>query len=386
LRGDQERVDDHVRRARAHLDAQPLSVAKARVVGAAARFATLAYAPDAVRLAREALVLAEQIQQDELVAQAMITLGIARWNSGDLPGAVTDVESGLGLALAHNALWAAFRGYTNLAFLAGRRGLSQERRELLRQAERLGQRLGNPVQTKFVQTQLIAMSWAEGNWDEALERTNQFIAECEAGSAHTQEPWVRMMRARARIARADEAGALDDIEQALALARRNGAHDVLIQTLALGLDRYLRLDRVDEARVLAEEARSYDPDNDDGYLLWILAWRKDLLGLTDSELEPYLEGGAASHEREVARLILAGDYKQLLERLAQLSDRQFEADVRLRAAKQLVQEGSHTRAVELADKALAFYKSVGATRDIREVERLRVAISREEGEAAQPHS
>jgi class 3 adenylate cyclase len=256
LRGEEEHLNQHVWQARALLDDRPPSPAKARVAGTAARFAMLADAADSVVLAREALTLAERFRLHELIAQALITLGVVRWKTGDLGGAA-DVERGLDLALEHNALSAAFRGYNNLAFFAGSRGTRAERVELLRKAEELGHRVGNPDQTKFVQAQLIAEIWARGDWDEALERANQFIAECEAGSGHVQEPWLRMMRARTRIARDDEAGGLEDVETGLALAHKNEAPESLIQTLGNAIEHYMKLGRLDEARAVVQEARSF---------------------------------------------------------------------------------------------------------------------------------
>jgi tetratricopeptide (TPR) repeat protein len=330
----------------------------------------LADAPESVALAREALTLAERFRLHELVAQALITLGVARWKTGDL-GGQTDVEHGLDLALEYNALSAAFRGYNNLAFLAGNRGRRDERLELLRKAERLGHRLGNPDQTRFVQAQLIAEIWARGDWDEAFERANQFIAECEAGSAHVQEPWLRMMRARARIARDDEAGALEDIEKGLALARKNEAPESLIQTVGNAIENYMRLGRLDQARAVAQEARSFDPAVAAFYLLIDLAWDKDRLGINDKELEAYLDHLPPElEETRLCRLIIAGDFTQLAERMADHGQRHFEADIRLRAAQQLAGQGQHADAAAQAEKAAAFYRSVRATRSLREAQAL----------------
>jgi hypothetical protein len=47
-----------------------------------------------------------------------------------------------------------------------------------------------------------------------------------------------------------------------------------------------------------------------------------------------------------------------------------EADARLRAAEKLVGEGRRTEADEQLQSALAFYRSVGATRYVREAEAL----------------
>ena len=51
------------------------------------------------------------------------------------------------------------------------------------------------------------------------------------------------------------------------------------------------------------------------------------------------------------------------------------ARVRLRAAETLAVQGHRTEANEQLDKALAFYRSVGATRYIREAEALLAATA-----------
>jgi hypothetical protein len=61
------------------------------------------------------------------------------------------------------------------------------------------------------------------------------------------------------------------------------------------------------------------------------------------------------------------------------------ARVRLSAAERLIQDGRHAQASEQLDKALTFYRSVRATRYIRQAEQLLAAASHEGQQAAQPH-
>ena len=53
----------------------------------------------------------------------------------------------------------------------------------------------------------------------------------------------------------------------------------------------------------------------------------------------------------------------------------IEADTRLLAGRQLVEQGRHEEANEQLEKALSFYRSVGATHFIREAEALLVTSS-----------
>jgi hypothetical protein len=81
---------------------------------------------------------------------------------------------------------------------------------------------------------------------------------------------------------------------------------------------------------------------------------------------PWLQAAAA-----VAR----GQRQEGADRLAVLLVRPVEAAVRLRAAERLVADGRRAEADEQLQKALAFYRSVGATRYIREAEALLAATA-----------
>jgi hypothetical protein len=72
----------------------------------------------------------------------------------------------------------------------------------------------------------------------------------------------------------------------------------------------------------------------------------------------------------MCRLVLSGDFTQLAERMADHGLRHFEADIRLRAAQQLAGQGRHADAAAQVEKAAAFYRSVRATRSLREAQAL----------------
>jgi tetratricopeptide (TPR) repeat protein len=135
---------------------------------------------------------------------------------------------------------------------------------------------------------------------------------------------------------------------------------------------YVRLGRLSEARALAREALSYDPALAAKHSLFWLAWNNDQLGLTRNTLAPHLEHVDTPHRRELVELALAGDF-------AQLADRDeaafWKADNHRRAAEQLAKQDRVDEAREYAESALAFYRSVRATRFAREslLEDLRTA-------------
>jgi len=67
---------------------------------------------------------------------------------------------------------------------------------------------------------------------------------------------------------------------------------------------------------------------------------------------------------------LGGDYAEAAELFAQMGTRPNEAYARLRAAETLVAAGRPAEADEQLEMALAFFRSVGATRYLREAEAL----------------
>ena len=76
---------------------------------------------------------------------------------------------------------------------------------------------------------------------------------------------------------------------------------------------------------------------------------------------------------DAARAYVAGDFVAAAEILQRIGSRPDEAEARLRAAEQLVAEGRRAEADEQLQQALEFYRSVGATRYIRECEALLAA-------------
>ncbi|MBD0328959.1 MAG: AAA family ATPase [Thermoleophilia bacterium] len=361
------KADAHLERAMTLIADYAPSATKARVIAACARFRMLAQEPEAIDLARQALALAEALDLAETRANIMITLGTARWFAGDTNGA-SDIERGLRGALEHGSLFAAQRGYTNLAMAVGREGDRARRFELLEQAEVVARRLGDRQQLRYVQPQLSGMRFAQGDWETALREADEFIAECEAGAPHVQEAYVRGRRAWIRHARDDVEGATADSERALTLARETGAAEALVSTLATTVEIQVNLGRLREARELANEALSHDPALVANSILFSLALASEPLGLSRDTLAPHVAHIAIPEERERVELALAREF-------AALAEREWEplwkAEVHRRAAAEELSKRRRAREAEgHAEKALAFYRSVGATRFVRESEDL----------------
>ena len=80
---------------------------------------------------------------------------------------------------------------------------------------------------------------------------------------------------------------------------------------------------------------------------------------------------------EAAKSYFAGDFARAADRYEEIGSRTDEAEARLRAAKSLMSSGNVAEGETQLERALGFYRPVGATRFIREGEALLAAPERE---------
>ena len=342
------------------------SPSKASVLASVARFRMLAGDNDsAIDVGREAVEMAERFGLEEAQAQALISVGMARYSSGDDEGR-DDIERGIELALASNHFAAAARGYQNLS-VAADEGVRQL--ELLRASEDLWLRVGDGEGARYTHANRVANSFGMGNWDEALPLIDAFIADCEAGRPHYQEALLRRCRAWARIVRDEDAeGAIDDIERSVAVARAAKDPQVLFETLGDAAFMYAEIDRLEEARTLAEEMVAANPQAPLWATTFILVAER--LGMANAIRVAF----ARDRERRGPRgeaLTLAVAERRFVD-AAEIAARQGSVDMaavlRGAAAEAFFEEGRPAEAGAQLEQALAFYRSVGGTRFIREIE------------------
>jgi hypothetical protein len=102
------------------------------------------------------------------------------------------------------------------------------------------------------------------------------------------------------------------------------------------------------------------------------AWVMHDLGLGE-EYAPLLELSADRPWAEAGSAICSGDFRRAADVLGEIGYRPGEAYARLRAARELVEEGKRAEADAELTPALAFWREVGATRYVREGEALLAA-------------
>ena len=183
---------------------------------------------------------------------------------------------------------------------------------------------------------------------------------------------VRGFRGRIREGRNDVEGALADYRRGVALARETQDPQELLPQLGAAAMAFEAHGRPEEARGLAREvvelARAYPPDAVWGLTHEFLFSRVAVE--FESELREVLDDAPPWPWKDLAFACLDRDFVRAAEMWAEAGSPTWKARLRLRGAEELIAAGRRTEGeVELA-KALAFYRTVGATFYINRGEQL----------------
>jgi tetratricopeptide (TPR) repeat protein len=234
--------------------------------------------------------------------------------------------------------------------------------ELYAEAQRLGERFGNKAIVRFTRGNRIWADFMLGRWDRALEHADEFVAECEAGSPHTQESNVRTVRAMMREARGDAAGALEDVRIAVDISRDRVDRRSFLGALATLGSRLAAQGQIDAARETVDElvpiVRVFGPH---GALTQLIPFADvlDLQALDEAMSESPAMG--APRWREAMRLGFAGDLRGAADVIATSGALAPPAYLRLYAGLRLLEEGRRGEGRAALEQALGFYRSVDAT-------------------------
>ena len=370
-RGKRDRSFEELDRARELLGAEE-SEAKARVLARLARSQMIEDEhEEAIRSGGEALAIAERFGLDDVRADVLNSIGSARFKLGDR-GGITDIERSIEIALAAGSHLASI-SYNNLGYMHRLAGDLRRDRELREEARRVAARFGDKRMLRFLRGVAPEFEFYSGSWDEALRQADAFIAECEAGAPHYLEPTVRWDRALMRLARADGEGAAADALRAEELAREAKDPQQLLPALATRLRVEFELDRLDHAAALAAELLGNPSAVASCPPAVELAWTAERLETANS-VRPWIRAIVIqSAWNDAALAILDGKLERAAELFVQIGSLPDEARARMRAAERLVADARRGEADVQLHKAFAFYRSVGATRYIREGEALLAA-------------
>jgi tetratricopeptide (TPR) repeat protein len=366
-RGARDRADIHLARARAVVDDLSASPAKAYVLSQIARYRALAGdSREAIQVGLEALELAETLGLDELRAHALNNVGIAKVLDGDA-GAIADLERSIEIALALRSPEAA-RAMNNLGASWANLGDFRKAAPCFAEAARIGEELGAMLIARFSRAQHAMQLKEIGAWDESLGRADEYIAEIESGQPSYAEAGVRRVRSRIRFARGETEGALDEMERILEVARQAKDPQVVTPALSAVARTYAEVSRDEDARAIAAELLR-ELDGKTEWRLVDITWVAGRLGYR-AEFRRYVEQLPATRWRSALLAILDGEYETAADRLHEAGAVEHEATAHQCAAEQLLAEGRRAEADAQLQRALVFWRSVGANRYIRECESL----------------
>jgi len=323
---------------------------------------------EAISIGTEALRMAEELGLDALRANTLASIGPARVQLGDVQG-VRDLEDAI--SLGGNSP-DALRAYVNLGAMVAQLGDMRRAKAAYDDALGLARRLGHGPSLRWLKGVQAENGFWLGDWDQLERVAGEFEAARAAGDPHYLETTLLDLRASIRLARGDLDGALSDSDEALRLARAARDPQVLGPVLGSRVHVLFEAGRTVEASASLDE---YLADHT-SYLfglrapaLWAgleLARREDIVSTFEgvhSDL-PWLEAQAA---------FLEGDLDRAAEMYHAVGGFADEAFTRLRLSEQLVLRGRRAEADEQLERSLGFYRSVGASRYLREGEKLLAA-------------
>jgi tetratricopeptide (TPR) repeat protein len=376
--GNHEELLSHMAAARSFVEGAPRSRAHASVLAELSRYEMLADHNDtALEFGRQALDLAGELGLDDLRSRALNNIGCARVSLGD-PGGLDDLEESIALAIRLDAIADVVRGHNNIATMHVLLGNLDESRDAIMESVRVAERYGLYGFLRFAAGgPTLGDQYNRGHWDEVLAGADAYLAAEKGGSPDYQTSSAYVYRGLIRLGRGDAEGAQSDAQRAVESARP--AQDPQILMPAVSMAAFVRQSCGDEsgAAELLDEAFAVLSDlRQLGFAtVWAhaLAWVARKLGRGDEFLEIVRDEPLDSPWVRAARATAVGDFTTAADIVEAIGAAPQEALFRLWAAEQSVDEGRRAEADEQLRRALAFDRSVGATRYVREGEALLAA-------------
>jgi class 3 adenylate cyclase len=354
----------------------PASSTKARVLGQAASAAMVGGRyTETLDLGRETLALTEELGLDDVRANVLASIGAARANSGD-DGGFEDFEEAIAIAAAARSPEAS-RAANNLGAALFERGDLAGNRQRLAEASRYAEAFGSPQMARFLRGNAPAAAYFAGDLAEAERLADAFLRETES-SPHYQEATARNVRGQIFLARGEVAAAVAEAERAHELAEASDDPQAKEPELGLSARVFLAAGDVSRARLMATELLDAIERTEEGtpISLALVAPIAEELGLRErvaAALPP--EKPRESLWLAAARALVEQRFVDAAETWSRMPFPLEEAQTRLLAARALVSEDRRAAADEQLHRALAFLRSVGAARYVREGEELLAAAS-----------
>jgi len=233
VRGDTEQSATQSSEARAVLEQQPPGpeLAGAYVQAAGEHFSAGRF-EDALEWSQKALALAEQLNADREIAQALCIRGLARGELGDT-GGLADLRKSLDMTLRQGKSSDAVTAYSNLGSLTYVDEGPRPALEVHEAGIRYCLRRGASEHTTWLKAETTWMRFDLGDWDRVLADAAEVVAEGEAGGSAQATAMVlpRQAHVLALRGRSSEAAALE--QRYLVLARDIANLQVLVPALTV---------------------------------------------------------------------------------------------------------------------------------------------------------
>jgi class 3 adenylate cyclase/tetratricopeptide (TPR) repeat protein len=214
----------------------------------------------ALVLAREALLIAEEVGDEEAASVALNTIGLARVRAGEMEG-IEDLQDSVDRAERSGSVFHHHSALNNLANMLWKVGRLDEGSARIREARALCERYGFASALAWNDAELVYDHYYHGDLEQVLTAAATFLAQQDLSVGYQLRP-VLATRARTLLARGRTAEAVADAERALAGVREAGLDAQLApQLLTHGAMVFRAVGRDREADALLDEVLSLDPDS-----------------------------------------------------------------------------------------------------------------------------
>jgi class 3 adenylate cyclase/tetratricopeptide (TPR) repeat protein len=376
LRGDQAGSNEHFRAAEELADRMTDDNAKLRVLANLGRFAMLGDENErAVALGGPALALAERLGRDEMRAHVLNNVGVARVGLGD-PAGLDDLEASREIARKVGGP-EYLRACGNLASTLTCEGQLQRAAELHREAFEIAQDIGYEEPTRWLATEIAGDHMLAGEWKEARRIVDELIPGY-AESPFWIEPQTRICRARMLIAEGAVEAAVADADRAVALVEGKATFQGMCGPLALRARLHAELGETKAAAPIVEELLELWTETRSAYVeswildVWFAAWST---GQEARLTRASGESPVSVRWLEVLSAFVERDFDEAVAQLESMPATSLAALARLWAGEWLVEQGRHADAAAQLERALPFWRSVGAWRYLHRCEALLAAAS-----------
>ena len=352
-------------RALALIREAPISRAKASVLVDRSRLLMLrSKFREAIELGREGLALAEELGLIRLQVSALVVVGTALTAVEE--GGVSDLERAIELGRGGVAPDETQRAFNNLAEEMIARGRMRDAISLYTDAMAEVDRFGIIVGVRWLAPQEAWAACLLGDWERAEALRSIYLESIAEIGGHYLEGSMLVLQSYMARARGDVAAAVAYAEDAVAHARGVKDPQALGPTLASLALALLDDGRHDEATLLLDELLTLTDETGEAlYFTWVIDQGWLIHDLRRTEAAPRAR---ARIWTEAAQAVARGDLVGAADALAATDLRSEEAYARLRAAEQLASQGRNAEAQPHLERALSFYRSVGATAYLRRAE------------------